>query len=115
MRSTIDEAARERGRPTARRQALLHGGAALAAIAVMVCGPTPARAAEKKPKGKAAKEDFFYQETPGEKGRHCATCVNFEPIGNGDKGTCSLIEGEVCRNCFCQGWSDKKPVKKPGA
>jgi hypothetical protein len=100
--------------PTPRREALLKAGMALAAIGVVVLGPAPALGAEKK-KGKASKEDFFYQETPGEKGRHCGTCVNYEPQGNGDKGTCALLEGEVCNNCFCQGWSDKKPVKKPAA
>lgn len=100
--------------PAHRRRSLLTAGAALAAIGVVGLAAAPVRAAEKK-KGKAAKEDFFYQETPGDKGRTCATCVNYEPVGSGDKGTCSLLEGEVCRGCYCQGWSDKKPVKKPTA
>jgi hypothetical protein len=72
-----------------------------------------AQAAEKK-KGKASKEDFFFQEEPGEKGRRCDNCVNFEPT-TGDKGTCSLVEGEVCKSCYCQGWTDKKSGKKAGA
>mgnify|MGYP000860124967 CR=1 FL=1 len=100
--------------PIPRRLALKQAGAALAAIGVVALGATPAHAAEKK-KGKASKEDFFYQEKPGEKGRHCGNCVNFEPVASGDKGTCSLLEGEVCKNCYCLGWSDKKPVKKPAA
>ena len=103
----------ENTRPT-RREALARAAAALAAIGVTVLGAAPVHAAEKK-KGKASKEDFFYQETPGEKGRTCSTCVNFEPAGNGDKGTCSLLEGEVCKTCYCQGWSDKKSAKKPTA
>jgi hypothetical protein len=97
-----------------RREAFVKAGAALAAIGWVALVAAPARAAEKK-KGKASKEDFFYQDTPGEKGRHCGNCVNFEPVASGDKGTCSLLEGEVCKNCYCQGWSDKKPVKKSTA
>ena len=89
--------------PCSRRQAL-------AIIAIVPL--TAARAADKK-KGKASKEDFFFQEEPGEKGHRCETCVNFEPT-TGDKGTCSLVEGEVCKNCFCQGWTDKKTGKKAG-
>jgi hypothetical protein len=100
--------------PIARRDVLLKASKLLAAIAVVQASASPAANAAEKKKGKASKEDFFYQETPGEKGRHCATCVNYEPQGNGDKGTCSLLEGEVCKNCFCQGWSDKKPAKKAG-
>jgi hypothetical protein len=96
-----------------RRAALTQAARLLAAIAVVTAGGPAAQAAEKK-KAKAAKEDFFFQDTPGEKGRHCGTCVNFEP-GIGDKGTCAIIEGEVCKNCFCQAWSDKKAGKKAAA
>jgi len=82
-------------------------------LAIVTLVPlTAARAAEKK-KGKASKEDFFFQEEPGEKGHRCENCVNFEPT-TGDKGTCALVEGEVCKNCFCQGWTDKKTGKKAG-
>jgi hypothetical protein len=114
MPTEPESACPRRHDPLARRDALRTAGTALAAIGLVVLGPAAALAAEKK-KGKAAKEDFFYQEAPGEKGRTCATCVNFEPAGNGERGTCALLEGEVCRNCYCQGWSDKKPVKKPAA
>jgi hypothetical protein len=115
MGSKIESAGPRLQRPTTRRTAVLRAGATLAAIGVVVLGPSPARSAEPKKKGKASKEDFFYQDKPGEKGRHCGTCVNFEPVGNGDVGTCSLVEGEVCKNCYCQGWSDKKPAPKPAA
>jgi hypothetical protein len=83
---------------------LARGAAALAAITVTVVGLTPARAA---PKGKAAKEDFFFQEEPGEGGKRCGTCNNFQPTV-GDKGTCSVVEGEVCKTCYCQAWAAKK-------
>lgn len=96
-----------------RRAALSRGGAVLAAIAVAVIGVHSGPAAAQKKKGKAAKEDFFYQEEPGENGKRCENCVNFEPT-TGDKGTCALLEGEVCKNCFCQGWTDKKTGKKAG-
>jgi hypothetical protein len=95
-----------------RRAALSRAGQALAAIAVVMVAAPPALAAGKK-QGKAAKEDFFFQEEPGEKGRRCEGCVNFEPTV-GDKGTCALLEGEVCKNCYCQGWTDKKTGKKAG-
>lgn len=98
-----------------RRDSLTRGASLLAAIAVTVIGAPSALAADaKKTKGKAAKEDFFFQEEPGEKGKRCETCVNFEPTV-GDKGTCALLEGEVCKNCYCQGWTDKRTGKKAGA
>jgi hypothetical protein len=98
-----------------RRDSLTRGASLLAAIAVTVIGVPSALAADaKKAKGKAAKEDFFYQEEPGEKGKRCETCVNFEPTV-GDKGTCALLEGEVCKTCYCQGWTDKRTGKKAGA
>ena len=106
MPSTDESAAHGRHALKSRRQAL-------AASVVVLLGAAPVHAAEKK-KGKASKEDFFYQETPGEKGRHCGTCVNYEPVAGGDKGSCSLVEGEVCKNCYCQGWTDKKTGKKAG-
>jgi hypothetical protein len=96
-----------------RRAALSQASRLLAAIAVVTLGLPAAQAAEKK-KAKAAKEDFFFQDTPGEKGRTCGSCVNFE-AGAGDKGTCAIIEGEVCKTCFCQAWSDKKAAKKAAA
>jgi len=88
-------------------------GLAAAGLAVLALVAHPARAAEKK-KGKASKDDFYFQEEPGEKGKRCETCVNYEPYAAGDKGSCSLVEGEVCRNCYCQGWTDKKSGKKAG-
>jgi hypothetical protein len=101
-----------------RRVALSRAARALAAVAIAVVSQQHAQAAAKanepKKKIKAAKEDFFFQETPGEKGHRCETCVNFEPT-TGDKGTCALLEGEVCKNCFCQGWTDKNAGKKAGA
>jgi hypothetical protein len=95
-----------------RRQALGGGVSMLASIAVTVVPFQSANAADsKKPKAKAAKEDFFFQEEPGEKGKRCETCINFEPTV-GDKGSCALLEGEVCKRCYCQGWSDIKTGKK---
>jgi hypothetical protein len=98
-----------------RRAAVGVAARALAAIAITVIVAPQVRAADaKKKKGKAAKEDFFYQEEPGENGKKCENCVNFEPTV-GDKGTCGLLEGEVCKTCYCQGWTDKKTGKKAGA
>ena len=96
---------------TTRRAMLSRAGQALAAIAVTVVGVGPARAADAKKKAKASKEDFYFQQEPGENGHKCENCVNFEPTV-GDKGTCALIEGEVCKTCYCQGWTDKKSGKK---
>ena len=89
------------------------GALKLAAIAVVCIGAPAARAADAKKKAKAAKEDFYFQETPGENGKRCETCINFEPtVGN--KGNCALLEGEVCTTCYCQGWTDKRTGKKAG-
>jgi hypothetical protein len=94
-----------------RRKALTKGAQALAAIAVVVAGVRPAFS-----KGKAAKEDFYFQEEPGEEGRSCPGCINFTPKSTGlygkDSGDCALLEGDVCNHCYCQGWTDKNA---PGA
>jgi len=95
-----------------RRAALGRGASALAAIAVVVAGVSPALAASK-----AAKEDFYFQETPdADSGRNCTGCINFTPKATGDygkdSGDCALLAGDVCNHCYCQGWTDKKA---PGA
>jgi len=95
-----------------RRAALSKGGKLLAAIAVVSAGVKPALAA----KAKAAKDDFYFQETPGEDGKSCPGCINFTPKSTGlygkDSGDCALLEGDVCNHCYCQGWTDKNA---PGA
>ncbi len=94
-----------------RRSALSKGATMLAGIAVVVAGVKPAFA-----KAKSAKEDFYFQEEPGEDGKSCPTCINFTPKATGlygkDSGDCALLEGDVCTHCYCQGWTDKN---KPGA
>ncbi len=95
-----------------RRTVLGSGGKTLAAIAVVVVGVRPVFA-----KAKAAKEDFYFQETPDdETGRKCTGCINFTPKSTGqfgaDSGDCALLEGDVCVHCYCQGWTDKNA---PGA
>jgi len=98
------------------RTALARGGRMLAGIAVVVVGVTPAFAK----KAKAAKEDFYFQETPGEDGKSCPGCINFtaKPTGDygKDSGDCALLEGDVCSHCYCQGWTDKNSAgaKKAG-
>ena len=93
-------------------------------MAVVAGGPGIAYA-----KKKSDKEDFYFQTEPGELGRSCSGCANFEPYSGGaakatvslldpgvaaekDKGTCALLIGEVCSHCYCQGWTDKKTGKK---
>jgi len=97
--------------PFTRRQALTKGAQALAAIAVVVAGVRPAFS-----KGKASKEDFYFQETPNDDGKACPGCINFTPKSTGlygkDSGDCALLEGDVCTHCYCQGWTDKNA---PGA
>jgi len=99
--------------PSITRRAALGGAArALAAISVVVAGIRPALA-----KSKAAKEDFYFQETPDEAtGRACPACINFTAKSTGlygkDSGDCALLEGDVCTHCYCQGWTDKNA---PGA
>jgi hypothetical protein len=102
-----------------RRAALARGGQTLAAIAVTVIGIGRAGAQDaKKKKGKSSKDDFYFQDEPGEDGKNCSTCINFTPKGSGqygaDSGDCSLLVGDVCSHCYCQGWTDKKTGKKAG-
>jgi hypothetical protein len=94
-----------------RRAALGRGASALAAIVVVVAGVSPALA------GQASKDDFYFQETPdADSGRNCTGCINFTPKATGqygkDSGDCSLLAGDVCNHCYCQGWTDKTA---PGA
>jgi hypothetical protein len=94
-----------------RRTVLSKGARALAAITVVVAGAGRAFA-----KSKAAKEDFYFQEEPGEDGKSCPGCINFTAKSTGlygkDSGDCALLEGDVCNHCYCQGWTDKN---SPGA
>jgi hypothetical protein len=98
-----------------RRAALKQGSGALAAIAVVIAGVRPAFA-----KAKASKEDFYFQEEPGEDGKSCPGCINFTAKSAGqygkDSGDCALLEGDVCSHCYCQGWTDKNSAgaKKAG-
>ncbi len=97
----------ENSPPISRRAALSKAGTALAAIAVVaITGVRPVFA-----KAKSAKDDFFFQEEPGEDGKVCPGCINFTPKSEGlygkDSGDCALVEGDVCTHCYCQGWTDK--------
>lgn len=78
----------------------------MAGIAVVVLAAGRATA-----KGKASKEDFYFQDTPGDDGRTCSGCINFSPKSTGDygkdSGDCALLAGDVCTHCYCQGWTDK--------
>jgi len=97
------------------------GALKLAAIAVVCIGAPAARAADAKKKAKAAKEDFYFQETPNDDGKNCTGCINFTPKATGQygaaSGDCALLEGDVCNHCYCQGWTDKNAAgaKKAGA
>ena len=98
-----------------RRTVLAHGGRTLAIIAVVGAGIRPVFAKEK-----AAKDDFFFQETPNDDGKNCTGCINFTPKSTGlygaDSGDCALLAGDVCTHCYCQGWTDKNAAgaKKAG-
>ena len=104
-----------------RRSALSRGALTLAGIAVTIAGVSPAMAADAKKKAKAAKEDFYFQETPNDDGKNCTGCINFTPKSAGlygaASGDCALLEGDVCNHCYCQGWTDKNAAgaKKAGA
>jgi hypothetical protein len=104
--------------PLSRRAALSKAGQLLAGIAVVYIGggAIPAMA-----KAKASKDDFYFQEEPGEDGKKCQNCINFAPKPSGhygaDSGDCALLEGDVCSHCYCQGWTDKNSAgaKKAGS
>jgi len=96
-----------------RRAALIKASQLLAAIAVVAVASPPrlAAAADAKKKAKAAKDDFYFQEEPNDDGKNCSGCINFTPKASGqfgaDSGDCALLEGDVCKHCYCQGWTDK--------
>lgn len=98
-----------------RRTAMVGATQALAAIAVVVLGMQPAIAG----KPKASKDDFFYQEDPGENGKRCDGCINFTSKASGqygaESGECGLLEGDVCKKCYCEGWADKNDPKSKKA
>ncbi len=87
-----------------RREAIIRAAQGLAGIAVVWTTVAAAKA-------KADRDDFFYQEEPGEDGHNCAGCINFSAKSAGkygaDSGDCALIIGDVSKNGFCQGWTDK--------
>jgi hypothetical protein len=89
-----------------RRETIIRVSRSLVGIALVYAGSAALAA-----KPKADREDFFYQEEPGEDGHSCVGCVNFAPKSSGkygaDSGDCALILGDVCKNCYCQGWTDK--------
>lgn len=89
-----------------RRDTIIRVSRGLAGIAFVCLG---AGALAAKPK--ADREDFFYQDEPGEEGHSCTGCVNFSPKSSGkygaDSGDCALILGDVSKNGYCQGWTDK--------
>ena len=99
-----------------RRKALTHGAVLAGVAVVVVAGVRPAYA-----KAKSAKDDFFFQDEPNEDGKKCTGCINFAPKATGkygaDSGDCALLEGDVCKHCYCQGWTDKNSAgaKKAGA
>jgi hypothetical protein len=105
----------KRSQYVSRRAVLAGTGRALAAIGVIVIGIEPAFS-----KAKSAKEDFYFQEEPGEDGKNCTGCINFTPKATGaygkDSGDCALLDGDVCTHCYCQGWTDKNAAgaKKAG-
>jgi hypothetical protein len=89
-----------------RRDAMIRGAQCLAGIAVVCVGTGVAGA-----KAKASRDDFYYQDEPGEEGHVCTGCINWAPKSAGkygaDSGDCSLIDGDVFKNGYCQGWTDK--------
>lgn len=111
-----DDVRTQVSRNLSRRSALSKGGQLLAGIAITVAGVRSGFAA----KPKASKEDFYFQDTPGDDGKNCSGCINFAPKQTGaygkDSGDCALLEGDVCDHCFCQGWTDKNSAgaKKAG-
>jgi hypothetical protein len=113
-RENVSESTVERGETLTRRQALTRAGRLLAAIGVAVVGVSPAFA-----KIKANRDDFFYQEEPGENGKKCSGCTNFSPKSTGkygaDSGDCGLVEGDVCSHCYCESWTDKLDPKSKKA
>jgi hypothetical protein len=93
-----------------RRDALIRGAQCLAGIAVVCVCAGPAVA-----KPKSNRDDFFYQDEPGDDGHTCTGCINFSPKSSGkygaDSGDCALILGDVFKNGYCQGWTDKTSDK----
>ena len=55
--------------------------------------------------GKAAKSDFYYQETP-KNGQSCSSCRMFMAQANG-RGGCALLEGDVVPTGWCMAYSPK--------
>lgn len=89
-----------------RRDAVIRGVQCLVGIAIVCVGTGRAAA-----KAKADRDDFFYQDEPGEDGHSCTGCINFTPKSAGkygaDSGDCGLLLGDVFKNGYCQGWTDK--------
>ncbi len=97
-----------------RRDVMIRTAQGLAGIAVVCAGRRPAAA-----KAKSNRDDFYYQEEPGEDGHACSGCINFTAKSTGkygaDSGDCDLVLGDVFKNGYCQGWTDVKSPKSKKA
>ena len=54
---------------------------------------------------KAAKSDFYYQETP-QNGKSCSSCRMFLAQSH-TKGQCAILEGEVVPTGWCMAYSER--------
>jgi len=85
------------------RRALLQRSVDVAGIALVTVtfgNATPAAA-------KAAKSEFHYQDRRHD-GKSCGDCKFFSPDNpKGDVGTCSIVEGVVSREGWCQAFASK--------
>ncbi len=86
-----DEGNLSRRRILIRATGLVAGAVALAASRAVVA--------------KAAKADFYYQDTP-KNGQSCSGCRMFQALPEG-RGRCALVEGEVSATGWCMAYSAK--------
>ena len=103
-RSRPAEIGEDRVKGTPRRDALLGGLGAIAAVAMVWIAPRSALAAP----GKVSKAAVQYTDTGNVAGKDCDDCSQFLPGKTAkDPGTCKIVEGDISPHGHCIAFTPK--------
>mgnify|MGYP001078780611 CR=1 FL=1 len=103
-RSTLREIGEDRVKGTPRRDALLGGLGAIAAVAMVWIAPRSALAASDK----VSKAAVQYTDTGNVASKDCDDCIQFLPGKSvKDPGTCKIVEGKISPHGHCLAFTPK--------
>ena len=103
-RSRLTEIGEDRVKGTPRRDALLGGLGAIAAVAMVWIAPRSALAASDK----VSKAAVQYTDASNMAGKDCDDCSQFLPGKTAkDSGTCKIVEGDISPHGHCIAFTPK--------